>query len=151
MTEVMYPKVDDATFDVDTSPLSAERKLAILSVAACAVGAIGLSYFLPQIDVEMQYYRSTDATRYINVDGFDIQRDAISVLDESAQQIDFTAALPGACEVPVTATLVMDDEDRVRDVSAYTINDYGMEGVVYFENQAELAAYGAENQQAICA
>ena len=72
MTEVMYPKVDDATFDVDTSPLSAERKLAILSVAACAVGAIGLSYFLPQIDVEMQYYRSTDATRYINVDGFEI-------------------------------------------------------------------------------
>lgn len=147
----MYPDVSNADFDVDTSPLSVERKLAIVSVAAFAVGAIGLSYFLPQIDVEMQYYRSTDATRYINVDGFDIQRDAISVLDESSQQIEFTAVLPGACEVPVTAALTIDNEDRVRDVSAYTINGYGMEGMAFFDNQPELAAYAAENRQAICA
>ena len=150
MTEIMYPKVEDAIFEVDTSPLSIERKLAILSVAACAVGAIGLSYFLPQIDVEMQYYRTTDATRFINSDGFVIQRDAISELDLSAQSVEFDVAITGACNVPVLAALAIDSEDRVRDVSAYTINSHGMEGVAYFDKQPEFAAFVAANQQDIC-
>ncbi len=150
MAEVMYPDVRDIDFDVDTSPLSTERKLAILSVAACAVGAIGLSYFLPQIDIEMQYYRSMDATEYINADGFVIQRDAIKQLDVSTQSVKFDAAISRACEVPITAELTMDSEDRVRDVSGYTIDGYGMEGIVYFDEQPELAAYVAIHQQDIC-